>query len=123
MSMCDPFFSTRWVEHEQDTTLQDPSSDPNSGFGVEVLSIPVIYLSLQVMIPSNYLPALGVIPKLPSFLNMNLATVSSSSEFGADRPRLKSKPMQIWKVPQGTYILSYCIYEYNNYNIYIEMNS
>ncbi|CAK8993540.1 Sterol 3-beta-glucosyltransferase (Autophagy-related protein 26) [Durusdinium trenchii] len=36
-----------------------------------VLSIPVIYLSLQVMIPSNYLPALGVIPKLPSFLNMN----------------------------------------------------
>ena len=35
------------------------------------LKIPVIFLSLQVMIPSNYCPALGLLPRLPSFLNMN----------------------------------------------------
>lgn len=35
------------------------------------LRIPVILMALQVVVPSNYIPALGVLPRLPSFLNLN----------------------------------------------------
>jgi hypothetical protein len=28
-------------------------------------------MALQVVVPSNYIPALGVLPRLPSFLNLN----------------------------------------------------
>ena len=35
----------------------------------KALQIPVVYLGLQVFVPSKFIPALGILPLLPSFMN------------------------------------------------------
>ncbi len=39
------------------------------------MDIPVILLALQLVVPSNYIPPLGILPQLPSFGNMKLGDI------------------------------------------------
>lgn len=57
------------------------SSGMNLGDCIAVgkgLDIPVMPLYLALMVPSNYIPVLGLLPQLPSFGNMNLIKDFSS---------------------------------------------
>ena len=57
------------------------SSGMNLGDCISVgkgMDIPVMLVTLAVLVPSNYIPPLGLLPQLPSFGNMNLIEDCSS---------------------------------------------
>lgn len=57
------------------------SSGMNLGDCISVgkgMDIPVMLVTLAVLVPSNYIPPLGLLPQLPSFGNMNLIKDFSS---------------------------------------------